>query len=82
MVLKITFELNNRILPNNHGPLIFGRTQIQEDKGQCITWTKNINTNLKKKIEMCPQYTDTPAPTPSPAQEHGPGATVPYIKRS
>ena len=28
---------------------------------------------------MCPQYTDAPASTPSPAQGHEPGATVPYI---
>ena len=34
------------------------------------------------KLEMCPQYTDDPTPTPSPAQGHDPGATVPYIKRS
>ena len=34
------------------------------------------------KLEMCPQYTDAPAPTPSPAQGHGPGAMVPYLKRS
>ena len=40
-------------------------------------------TSLKlgvKKLEMCPQYTDAPAPTPSAAQGHDPGATVPYIK--
>ena len=40
------------------------------------------STKSMLKLEMCPQYTDAPAPTPSPAQGHGPGAMVPYIKRS
>ena len=45
-------------------------------------WLSYNVEKSKNKLEMCLQYMDATALTPSPAQGHDPGATVPYIKRS
>ena len=53
----------------------FGHSRFVVNKNE----KKKKNDEIALKLEMCPQYMDAPALTPSPAQGHDPVATVPYI---